>query len=75
MADVMETILIILPTASAMMAFHVFTALCSHLRENLTSVNSKAEINVTFSLPRLDFSRHKYPRLIQSGLPLDSSAK
>lgn len=46
MAFVMETILIvllILLTASAMMAFHIFTLPCSHLRENHISINLKAQ--------------------------------
>lgn len=43
MAVGMETILIVVNSAHSLMAFHVFTLPCSHLRENHTSINIKAQ--------------------------------
>ena len=43
MMDTILIFLLILLTPSAMMAFHVFTRPCSHLGENHTSINLKAQ--------------------------------
>lgn len=43
MAVRMETILIAVNSAHSLMAFHVFTLPCSHLRENHTNINIKAQ--------------------------------